>query len=207
MAAEKYPKLQQSKEALQQSAKLADVTTQKTAKVPLLTTRGGSAISSAPPKAPAPSGAKDLWLTFFFDGTGNNLEADQGTDEHSNVARLYRAHEEDDEEKGVFRVYIPGIGTRFAEIGDPGDEMTGNGFGARGEARLQWAMGESDPLPVRAREAVPSATRLPRARLASDECGVPVTSAGEPRRQSPTAEEEISIGSWIGHATGRTDFS
>ncbi|MFL5353399.1 phospholipase effector Tle1 domain-containing protein, partial [Archangium sp.] len=140
MAAENYPKLQQSKEALQQSAKLADVTTQKTTKVPLLKTQGGSAISSAPAKAPAPSEAKDLWLTFFFDGTGNNLDADQRADEHSNVARLYRAHEEDDEGKGIFRFYIPGIGTRFAEIGDPGGERTGNGFGARGEDRLQWAM-------------------------------------------------------------------
>lgn len=139
-ASENYPKLQQSKDALQQAAKLADVTTQKTTRVPLLTVQGGIAISSAPPKAPAPSGAKDLWLTFFFDGTGNNLDADQGTDEHSNVARLYRAHQENDEGKGVFRFYIPGIGTRFAEIGDPGGEMSGNGFGARGEDRLQWAM-------------------------------------------------------------------
>ena len=142
MAARKYPKLLQSKQALHQSAKLAGVTTQKTLKVPLLTAQGGSAISSALPSPPTPAGAKDLWLTFFFDGTGNNLDADLENDEHSNVARLYRAHEIDDAKKGVFRLYIPGIGTRFAEIGDPGGEMTGNGFGARGEDRLQWAMGK-----------------------------------------------------------------
>lgn len=33
-----------------------------------------------------------LRVGFFFDGTGNNLDADVGTDEHSNVARLFKAY-------------------------------------------------------------------------------------------------------------------
>jgi len=80
------------------------------------------------------------WTTFFFDGTGNNLEADRRTGEHSNVARLYRSHRQHDEEQGTFPYYVPGIGTYFREVGDPGDEATGSGAGGRGEGRLEWAM-------------------------------------------------------------------
>lgn len=151
MADTDYPKLLQSKEALQQAARLAGVTTQKTLKVPPLTPQGSSAISSTRPKEPGPTSAKALWLTFFFDGTGNNLDADLETHEHSNVARLHRAHESSDKGKDVFRIYIPGIGTRFKEIGDPGGEVSGTGFGARGEDRLRWAMGRLEHYIARAR--------------------------------------------------------
>jgi hypothetical protein len=37
-----------------------------------------------------------LWFSFFFDGTGNNLDADVETTKHSNIAKLYRAHAKDD---------------------------------------------------------------------------------------------------------------
>lgn len=80
-------------------------------------------------------------MAFFFDGTGNNLDADVGTREHSNVARLYRAHVPDREDSATYRVYIPGLGTYFKEIGDPGDaDVRGAAFGRRGEERLDWAM-------------------------------------------------------------------
>jgi Uncharacterized alpha/beta hydrolase domain (DUF2235) len=71
---------------------------------------------------PPPQGScqQTLTLTYFFDGTGNNLDADKGTKEHSNVARLYRVHLDDDEAQGVYRFYIPGIGTYFKDIGDAG---------------------------------------------------------------------------------------
>lgn len=61
-----------------------------------------------------------LWFSFFFDGTGNNLAADEGTQKHSNVAKLYLAHVENDKANGIYRLYIPGVGTYFKEIGDPG---------------------------------------------------------------------------------------
>lgn len=82
-----------------------------------------------------------LTLSFFFDGTGNNLDADVGSWEHSNVARLYRSHIEDDEAKGIYRFYLPGIGTLFKdrEVNDPGDTLTGRAFGAQGDDRLKWA--------------------------------------------------------------------
>jgi hypothetical protein len=80
-------------------------------------------------------------MSFFFDGTGNNLDADAGTNEHSNVARLYRVHVPDSEGSATYRFYIPGLGTYFKEIGDPGDaDIRGAAFGRRGEERLAWAM-------------------------------------------------------------------
>lgn len=85
-----------------------------------------------PRNVSAPQGVQ---VSFFFDGTGNNLEADRNTNEHSNVARLFLAHAE-----SPTRFYVPGIGTYFREIGDPGGTALGNGAGARGEDRLKWAM-------------------------------------------------------------------
>ncbi|MFY0526933.1 T6SS phospholipase effector Tle1-like catalytic domain-containing protein [Archangium gephyra] len=90
-----------------------------------------------------PVNPEGLSVTFFFDGTGNNLDADLANGEHSNVARLYRAHREDPAQ-GIFRYYVPGIGTYFKDIGDPGDELRGNVAGGKGEARLQWAMQRMD---------------------------------------------------------------
>jgi uncharacterized protein (DUF2235 family) len=77
-------------------------------------------------KLQKPSLEPGLRVSFFFDGTGNNLDADLLTQEHSNVARLYRAHRANSSQ-GSIRYYIPGLGTYFAEVGDPGNEMRGNG--------------------------------------------------------------------------------
>ncbi len=92
--------------------------------------------------APPPMSCQQtLTLTFFFDGTGNNLDADLGTFEHSNIARLYRSHTLDDEARGIFSFYLPGIGTLFKdrEVNDPGGTIRGNAFGAQGQARLDFA--------------------------------------------------------------------
>ena len=97
-----------------------------------------AAMRAAPPTG---SCQQTLTLSFFFDGTGNNLDADLATWEHSNVARLYRAHLEDDDSTGRSRFYIPGIGTYFRdrEVQDPGDTTFGKAFGAQGQARLDFA--------------------------------------------------------------------
>ncbi|WP_239470937.1 phospholipase effector Tle1 domain-containing protein [Archangium violaceum] len=79
-------------------------------------------------------------ITFFFDGTGNNLEADYANREHSNVARLFLAHQQTDKGQVSFGYYIPGLGTRFKDIKDPGGTTTGLAFGGMGEERLEWAM-------------------------------------------------------------------
>lgn len=82
-------------------------------------------------------------VAVFFDGTGNNLDADLSTGEHSNVARLFRSHPESNSSSGVYRIYVPGLGTYFKDIGDAGDDW-GMGFGTYGEPRLQWAMDKID---------------------------------------------------------------
>lgn len=80
-----------------------------------------------------------LKIGFFFDGTGNNLDADIGTDEHSNVARLFKAYPDDLNHIGIYAHYIPGLGTYFRDIGDVGDD-DGAAFARHGEARLNQAM-------------------------------------------------------------------
>ncbi|ALU91122.1 hypothetical protein Hrubri_3972 [Herbaspirillum rubrisubalbicans M1] len=110
---------------------------------------GGSAPASCRQK---------LWISIFFDGTGNNMDADVPTNEHSNVVRLYRAAWEDAPAVGRYRIYVPGIGTYFKEIGDNGGSMTGLGMGAMGQARLGWAAKtlEDRIAPHLARAANPS---------------------------------------------------
>jgi len=87
---------------------------------------------------------KHLLISIFFDGTGNNLDADLSTMEHSNVARMYRAHMPDDTLNGISRIYVPGIGTLFPAIRDDGcvetlGVDTHGGMGAIGQARLDFA--------------------------------------------------------------------
>lgn len=85
-----------------------------------------------------------IWFSFFFDGTGNNLVADLKLSKHSNIARLYRAHRPSNEKVGIYAIYIPGIGTYFREVGDPGGTVMGAAFGAKGEARLKFALEQFD---------------------------------------------------------------
>ena len=101
-----------------------------------------------------------LWFSFFFDGTGNNLVADLPSREHTNVTRLFRAHAGDgyvgktliagapSDAKRTFRIYIPGIGTYFNEVNDPGGEEYGLAIGQFGQARLNWANKQFDQLIV-----------------------------------------------------------
>lgn len=89
---------------------------------------------------------QSLWFSFFFDGTGNNLSVDELTSKHSNVAKLYRAHAEDDEGSGTYRIYIPGVGTYFKEVGDDGASALGLGTGKYGEERIAWAIKQFDEL-------------------------------------------------------------
>ena len=88
---------------------------------------------------PAHTCRQRLKLNFYFDGTGNNQDADVATYEHSNVARMFRARQRDSEQDGIYSFYVPGLGTYFSEIGDNG-ESAGKAFGRRGEQRLQWAL-------------------------------------------------------------------
>ena len=80
------------------------------------------------------------------------MNADVASLKHSNVAKLYRAHRGDEnnggvepnskgtKSTGIYRVYVPGIGTYFRAIGDNGGSDLGLGLGAYGDARLKWAL-------------------------------------------------------------------
>jgi hypothetical protein len=112
----------------------------------------------AKPFTPAVQGTKTAstaagggrWLSFFFDGTGNNLEADLPKNsklsdrEHSNVARLYLVHSPNDPKLGIYRFYIPGVGTYFRDVKDEGNTVAGRAGGEGGEERLEWAMAAFD---------------------------------------------------------------
>ena len=96
------------------------------------------AAKNAPEATPVADCQQEPWLTFYFDGTGNNEEIDAPTHEHSNVARLYRARKADIKALGHMSFYIPGIGTPFREIGDKGGNWKSS-VGLGGQARLDWA--------------------------------------------------------------------
>jgi hypothetical protein len=86
------------------------------------------------------------WVSFFFDGTGNNRKIDEPKKKLSNVARLYEGH--DEERPLVWRFYYPGVGTPL-DASDPGwweklrdSEALGSGAGLGSDVRL--ATAESD---------------------------------------------------------------
>ncbi|WP_166432806.1 T6SS phospholipase effector Tle1-like catalytic domain-containing protein [Luteimonas yindakuii] len=85
-----------------------------------------------------------LWISVFFDGTGNNRDADESSHRDSNVARLFRSQGRDDSTAAKFAIYVPGIGTYFREIGDPGNTTRGMAFADYGQKRLDWALREVD---------------------------------------------------------------
>ena len=112
-----------------------------------------------------PSCDANLFFGFFFDGTNNNMKRDLAFHSHSNVARLYHAFPggkdthgsdawpdlEKKYHKSYFRTYVPGVGTRFDEVGDTGegfsaltsDRARGLAFAYKGENRIIWALVEA----------------------------------------------------------------
>lgn len=101
----------------------------------------------------------------FFDGTNNNQERDRegkriglpdprtkipapmtsrplAPEEccHSNVVRLFRTFPGDKQNRGYFSYYIPGVGTRFKEIGELTESADGKRFATGGEPRIVWGL-------------------------------------------------------------------
>ena len=66
--------------------------------------------------------------------------------QHSNVARLFQSVLLDDDRIGRHSIYVPGLGTYFKEIGDPGHTTRGLGMGAMGQDRLEWAFKKLDEI-------------------------------------------------------------
>jgi len=80
-----------------------------------------------------------LHISVFFDGTGNNRYEHEPLLKQSNVARLFRAYP-DDPMGGYFRMYVPGIGTRFPEIGEDEPATFGAAFGEGGDGRINFGL-------------------------------------------------------------------
>ncbi|NHB59318.1 DUF2235 domain-containing protein [Acinetobacter sp. 194] len=53
-----------------------------------------------------------VWVSFFFDGTGNNKRADAATSNQTNIVALFEAHK-DNPETGIQKFYYEGLGTGF----------------------------------------------------------------------------------------------
>jgi hypothetical protein len=91
-------------------------------------------------------------LSFFFDGTGNNLfqELRKPVEERAltNIAKLYQAAVDDKNGKEAVRRYFPGVGTPYrypySNISPNEDKggVLGLGFGAGGDMRLEAALFE-----------------------------------------------------------------
>lgn len=75
----------------------------------------------------------NLNIGLFFDGTNNNKDRDAGSRSDTNISRLYNIYKSDDR-IGYSRVYVPGVGTTFPEIGEHGESDLGKGcaFGCEG---------------------------------------------------------------------------
>ena len=72
-------------------------------------------------------------IGIFFDGTNNNMDRDKPKLSHTNIARLFNAYCRD-ATTGTFSQYIPGVGTRFPEIGEDNESRfnAGCAFGCEG---------------------------------------------------------------------------
>lgn len=110
------------------------------------TTAALAANSDVPAQPPGPfQDCRDVvHLAVFFDGTGNNREADLATRSWSNVGRMYDAALKD-ADKAIYPIYVSGVGTKYN--GKAGnwltstgvwmqDNLGGMGFGAGGGRRL-----------------------------------------------------------------------
>lgn len=100
----------------------------------------------------------NLFFGFFFDGTCNNYELAAETGDQSNVARMYDIFpgsgvagvldavvwkNRPDRYKHFFRIYIPGVSSPFAQVGDTGAgwmKTLGGSIGFMGSDRIVWAL-------------------------------------------------------------------
>ncbi|MDB0573453.1 DUF2235 domain-containing protein [Ralstonia solanacearum] len=80
----------------------------------------------------------EIHVGLFFDGTNNNMVRDTPSQSHTNVVVLFNAHRDDRQDHFAF--YVPGVGTKFPEIGEAEELDAGKTYAAGGEARIHWGM-------------------------------------------------------------------
>ncbi len=116
---------------------------------------------AAPTGQPGSLCKPNLFFGFFHDGTRNNYgkAISKKNHAHSNVARLYSCYpgrsvpnvipgepaweHEPTQFKNFFRVYTPGVGSIFEQIGDTGegkDATLGAAMAYKGEPRITWTL-------------------------------------------------------------------
>jgi len=78
-------------------------------------------------------------IGLFFDGTNNNKDRDAPFLGETNIARLFDQYNEN-RDLGYHRVYVPGVGTRFPEIGEDEESALGNGYAFGCEERVIFGM-------------------------------------------------------------------
>lgn len=94
--------------------------------------------------------ASMIHVGIFFDGTNNNKKRDQldvlkadpaafNKCSHSNVVVLHDAFR-DDPKNGYYRIYVPGVGTPFDEVGEKTETPDGKAKATGGDARINWAL-------------------------------------------------------------------
>ncbi|WP_235471407.1 T6SS phospholipase effector Tle1-like catalytic domain-containing protein [Herbaspirillum hiltneri] len=89
---------------------------------------------------------KMVKIGLFFDGTSNNKYRDEPNQAHTNIVKLFNAHKEDArglgnlEQRGCYRFYIPGVGTRFPENQEWKETQEGKAMGKGGQARILFAI-------------------------------------------------------------------
>ncbi|SAK54298.1 Hcp [Caballeronia glebae] len=90
-------------------------------------------------------------LSFFFDGTGNNLEIDDPLGRLSNVAKLFNLASEDRAGRHASKRYISGVGTPFKfpkligytdKLADDKGGNLGLGLAVGGDVRIEYALAE-----------------------------------------------------------------
>ena len=78
--------------------------------------RRAASIAASLPSAP-PDGCyrcqQEIYISFFFDGFGHDASRDG--DRLSNIGRLYNAHEETNQQRGVYKLYIEGMGRLLSD--------------------------------------------------------------------------------------------
>ncbi|WP_227104229.1 T6SS phospholipase effector Tle1-like catalytic domain-containing protein [Chromobacterium rhizoryzae] len=115
--------------------------------------RRRKAAAEGGPVYASPTCTKSLTISLFFDGTNNHEESDSQAKPRStsNIARLYHATlgskqggsgQADNKlaEQGWYAYYIPGVGTRFPEIGELKPMSSGLIFANGGEDRINWGL-------------------------------------------------------------------
>ncbi|MFC5476299.1 T6SS phospholipase effector Tle1-like catalytic domain-containing protein [Paraherbaspirillum soli] len=85
-------------------------------------------------------------IGLFFDGTNNNRIRDEPLKCHTNIVKLFNAHKAVDgigdylQQPHHYRIYIPGLGTRFPENREWRESQEGKAFGKGGQARILYAL-------------------------------------------------------------------